>query len=252
MKKTLIEASEKAGEILLENFHKVKSVRVKGRGDIVTNVDLQTEKTVKQIIQDAFPDHGFLGEEFGESKGNSEFVWIVDPLDGTTNYSRGIPLFNTSIAVARKGEVFMGAVNCPVTQELFFAEKGNGATLNGKKIKVSEVDKVEDSFLSFCDGHTLESKKAALDYFMKLKLEAIDVRKLGSAALELSLLACGRLDGFFSLGTKAWDVAAGTLIIQEAGGKVTDFEGKQFSLDKSSGVVASNKRIHAELLKILK
>lgn len=246
IKSTLLSAAREAGRVHCKNFLRLKSVREKSHGDVVTNSDLEAEKRIKEIIGKNFPRHAILAEESGFS-GNSDYTWIVDPLDGTNNFSRGIPFFNTSIALAHGSKVVAGVVYNPILKETFFAERGKGAFLNDKPIHVSQTKSVKNSFLFLCDGHSSESRHKGLRLFNEFKTRSLDLRKLGAAALELAYVACGRADGFVTVGANAWDWSAGNLLIEEAGGKVTGADGFSWST-RSSDIVASNSLIHREFL----
>lgn len=250
IRKVLLGAARAAGGVLKKNFHRVKRVREKAPGSIVTNVDEEVEGKVSGIIQKAFPGHGILGEEGTEKLGKDEWKWVIDPVDGTTNYARGVPFFNCSIGVANGDEVLLGVVASPLTGELFFAERGKGAFLNGKKIRVSEAKSISKAFVSYCDGHTLEEKRKMLEPAKRFKLKALDARKFGSAALELAYVAAGRFDALVAFATQPWDSAAGSLLVEEAGGRATGIDGEAWNL-KSKGMIACNRWIYGDVRRIL-
>ncbi len=261
IKEVAIDSALKAGAFLrreFENFDR-DAVELKSAREIVTKADKWSEKIILKIIANNFPEHRILSEESGNNSKNSDFLWIIDPIDGTTNFSFKNPLFSVSIGVAYKGEVIVGVVYVPYMRELFVAEKGQGAFLNDKKIEVSK-NKTGKLIHTFCHGHSKNDINRALAYYRKQKMQAVDCRQLGSAAIELAYTACGRVESIVIPGTRAWDVAAGVLIVKEAGGKITDFEGKPWNLkrmDMISGtkgacdIVASNGRVHSGILKNL-
>lgn len=240
---------KEAGIILRKNFHSIKEIETKAKHDFVTNVDKESENTIISMIKEKYPEHGIIAEESGKRHGD-EYTWIIDPLDGTTNFIHCIPFFNVSIGLRFENKIILGVVYNPILDEMFVAEKGKGAFLNNKPISVSKTEKIEDAFLGFCHAPDDESIRKAIEEFSALKPIVQDVRKFGAAALELCYVACGRLDGFFSNGTKVWDVQAGCLIVQEAGGIVTDYLGKRITVDKNN-VIASNSKIHKRILELL-
>jgi len=251
----MLAALKSSGKILKDNIRVKKQIRDKGNTgvDIVTQVDLKSEKNIIGRISKAFPDHAIMAEESlrQESKG---FKWIIDPLDGTINFSHSFPNCTVSIALENKGKVIMGGVFDPFRNELFFAQKGKGATLNGKRISVSKVPKLNRALL--CTGFPYDLRQGNnadryLKLFKKFLLSAQAVRRCGSAAMDLCYLACGRFDGFWELKLNPWDTGAAQLIVTEAGGRVTTFSGKPFSLYQEE-ILASNKKIHAEMVKVLK
>jgi myo-inositol-1(or 4)-monophosphatase len=244
------EAAYGAGKILLSNYGKV-SFRYKKDRSIVTDSDLESEKLIKELLKKEFPDYSILAEESGMEDHRSEYEWVIDPLDGTTNYSIHNPFFNVSIALAKNGSPLLGVVFYPFQEELFHAIEGGGAYLNGEKIHVSATDSMQDAFICFCHGHDPETVKRATSAYAKIKPVTNRMRQIGASELEMSYVGCGRVDAFFMLKQNPWDVASGTVIIREAGGKVTDVDGKPFSLG-SKDAVASNGLLHKELLELLK
>ncbi|MCK5282364.1 MAG: inositol monophosphatase [Nanoarchaeota archaeon] len=250
-----IEAAKAAGRIHLKYFDTDLKIKTK-QGEShnrVTIADTESEKKIVSMIKKHFPGHNFLGEENKYEKTDSEFTWIIDPLDGTNNYSHSFPIFCVSIALAKKGEIILGIVYDPLRNELFTAEKGKGAYLNNKRIKVTDNTDLKECILItgfYYDRgerliRTLEDIRT---FFSKLIL---GMRRTGSAALDLCYVASGRVDGFWEFLLNPWDFAAGKLIIEEAGGKATDKGGNKL-LIKPSYVVASNGRIHDKMLEILK
>jgi len=250
MKSTILLALKQSGKILKHGFGKHLNIKIKeNASSIATQFDGRAEKKIISIIKKKFPDHAFLGEESGRTgfSGKSEYTWVIDPLDGTTNFSIGNPFFNTSIAVARGDDIIMGGTCVPKTGELFFAEKGKGATLNGKRIRVSQESKLSNLVLSYCHGIDRKSLNRAFEIYKNLKPKSRDMRRMGAGLLELSYVAAGRTGCYLAPGTAIWDAAAGTVIVREAGGRVTDFQGREFDM-KSKDILASNGKIHQKLL----
>ena len=249
-------AAIKAGEIQLENINKIKSVsfkETKGKNNILTEVDTKCEEVILSIIISNFPNHDILAEESGKNlKNNSDYIWLIDPLDGTMNYSHGYPYFSVSIALEFKGEIICGLVYDPVHNEMFSAEKGKGAELNRSIIKVSNVENLESSLVVSGTFHHPDDDMMAkfIEILKNLTLKAQGVRRDGSAALDLCNVACGRYESFWEYGLNPWDMAAGGLILEEAGGKLTDLKGGKFSVYDGQ-LVASNNRIHDEMLDLL-
>lgn len=220
-----------------------------GRNDLVTEADHASEKRIMEIIRETFPDHYILTEESGDLATMSSYKWIIDPIDGTVNFANGIPLSCVSIAVEKEGEMIMGAVYNPFINEFFFAEKGEGATLNDKTITVSKKDAVKHALLVTGFPYTyVEQENGPLDVFGRFIRASIPVRRFGSAAIDLCWIAAGRLDGYFEHKLNAWDSAAGFLIVKEAGGKVTDFDGNEYSPYQPK-LIATNGIIHDELIR---
>ena len=219
--------------------------------DLVTEADHASEKAIIDIIQKNYPDHFILSEETGEIKTTSEYKWIIDPIDGTINFANGIPICCVSIGLEKDGEIIMGSVYNPFMNELFVAEKKLGATLNNKKIQVSNKSNVGNSCLVTGFPYTyVESENGPLEIFSALIRKAIPVRRLGSAAIDLCWVAAGRFDGYFEHHLQTWDSAAGFLMVTEAGGKVTDFSGKDYSVYQKQ-ILATNGFIHEELRGII-
>jgi myo-inositol-1(or 4)-monophosphatase len=248
---TAIQAVRESGGIQKEWLHKEKRIELKGEINLVTDVDRRCEQRIIEIIKKAFPEHNILTEESLQPQLPSRFRWIIDPLDGTTNYAHGYPRFCTSVALEEGGRVIVGTVYDPLLDELFVAQEGNGAFLNDVPIAVSATDRLINALL--CTGFPYdlrESRDNNLDYFMRFIMEARAIRRDGSAALDLCYVAAGRFDGFWELKLHPWDVAAGKLIIEEAGGKVTDFRGGSLLLDGKEAL-ASNGKIHEGMIKIL-
>lgn len=246
----MIDAAKSAGKILMKYYGKT-TPQEKTDKSIVTEADIKSEEKIREILQKHYPEYSILGEELGHQQRNSDFVWAIDPLDGTTNFSMRIPLFSVSIALAHKGNPIKGTVYCPFTNELFYAEKDKGAFLNGKSIRVSDKSDIKTSFMTFCHGSDKESIILAMDFLKRFKLINEKIRQLGSAAIELCYVASGRCEGYMVPGPKPWDIAGGMIIVQEAGGVVTSLDGKPVDI-YTKGLLASNGRMHQELLKMLK
>ena len=246
-----IETARGAGALLKENVGKVGRIEFKGAVDIVTEVDRKSEELIMAAIGKTFPGHGILTEESPEVKQDSPYKWIIDPLDGTTNYSHGFPFFCVSIGFEEAGEVIFGVVYDPMLDELYTAEKGIGAALNGKKITVSAINDLGRGLLATGFPYDLRaSKDNNLDFFSQFSLKAQAIRRAGSAALDLCYIASGRFDGYWEMKLRPWDVAAGALIVGEAGGRVTDFSGGPFSI-YGRECLASNGLIHEDMVRIL-
>lgn len=249
---TLINAANAGANELKRFFHGKFSISHKeGINNLVTEADHASDKAIRAIIKTDFPDHGIVSEESDEKLSESDYKWIIDPIDGTVNFANGIPICCVSIGLEHRGAMFMAAVYNPLLDEFFFAEKGKGATLNGNKISVSHKAEVSSSCLVTGFPYTyLDHPNGPLQVFSKLIKRGVPVRRLGSAAIDLCWVAAGRFDGFYEHELHAWDSAAGFLIVEEAGGKVTDLEGKTYS-PFQPGIIATNGKIHDELQKIV-
>ena len=249
-KKVAIMAATKSGSFIKRSVGKIVAISYKGRDNIVTDVDKKAEDIIISTIRSHFPEHSILSEEKGSIDNHSPYKWIVDPLDGTTNFAHAFPFFCVSIALERSGEVVLGVVYDPLRNELFFAESGKGAYLNNKRIEVSGVKKISAAFLAtgFSYGRRRKDKNVA--NFRRFLLRTMAIRRAGSAALDLAYVACGRFDGFWERDLHPWDNAAGFLIVRESKGKITKFDGSKFSpYDKN--ILASNGKIHAQMLAII-
>ncbi|MCK4739219.1 MAG: inositol monophosphatase [Deltaproteobacteria bacterium] len=243
--------ARRAGKLLKDNFAGVRSVEFKGAVDIVTEMDKKAEELIVGGILEKFPDHGILAEEGGEVIGSAPFRWIIDPLDGTTNYSHGYPVFCVSIGVEKNGEIICGVVFDPMQDEFFSASLGGGAFLNGKKISVSSTESLDTALLATGFPYDIRTNKDNnIDCFARFALKSQALRRAGAAALDLANTAAGRFDGFWELRLKPWDVAAGVLIVREAGGSVTGLSGAEFEIGDGN-IVASNGLIHLEMTSVI-
>lgn len=252
IKKTGLAATYKGAEILRQYFGKLTGVMKKGAIDLVTKADLEAEKAIIEVIHSAFPEHSILAEESGLNHKNSENQWIIDPLDGTTNFAHELGIFAVSIAFSCQNEIILGYVLNPVSGEFFTAEKGQGAKLNGKSMNVSSTGMVSESLLvtGFPYNHP-EIIDAIMARFGRCISASQGVRRLGSAALDLCYVAQGRFDGFWEQNLKPWDTAAGMLMVKEAGGRVTDFSGNPYNIYQKE-ILATNLNIHQEMMNLLK
>ena len=251
LKETLINATEAGARVLLHYFNN-KNLLIsnkEGINNLVTEADHASERAIIDTIQESFPDHFILSEEAGEMIMDSEYKWIIDPIDGTVNYAHGIPLCCVSIGVEHNGVMVMGSVYNPFMKEFFFAEKGKGSILNGELIQVTSQTEVVKSCLVTGFPYTyLDMPNGPLDCFERFIRNGVPVRRLGSAALDLCWVAAGRFDGFYEHKLEAWDSAAGFLIVEEAGGKITDYKGNYYSPYQPQ-LLATNGKIHDEMLK---
>ena len=249
---TATEAVVRAGAIQLAHFGRDIQISKKGSIDLVTEVDVAVEKMVRELISERLPDHQVLGEEFGGATTvPSGPCWVLDPIDGTTNYAHGLPIFCASLALEINGIAQVAAIFDPNRQELFTAERGGGAFVNGQRLRVSTADALVDALLvtgfPYDVHHRVDEIVGLFGAFVG---QARAVRRLGSAAIDLCYVAAGRMDGFWEQDLKPWDVAAGALIVEEAGGRVTNLKGDGFS-SRSPEVLASNGRLHAAMLTLI-
>jgi myo-inositol-1(or 4)-monophosphatase len=249
LKSTLIRATEAGAKVMAEFFQgSFKIYNKEGINNLVTEADHASEKAIFEVIKKDFPDHYILSEEAGAIVMDSEYKWVIDPIDGTVNFAHGIPICCVSIGLEHLGEMILGAVYNPFNQEFYFAQKGFGASLNDKAIRVSEETAVIKSCLVTGFPYTyLDLPNGPLDVFARMIRKGVPVRRLGSAAMDLCWVAAGRFDGFYEHKLQAWDSAAGFLIVEEAGGRVSDFKGQPYS-PYQPHIVASNGKIHDELL----
>jgi len=243
-----IEMAKEAGAFLKEKLYTNHSIDYKGAIDLVTEADRISEQIIISRIQNLFPDHDIVAEESAPITRGSEYTWIIDPLDGTTNFAHWYPVFCVSIALQQMNQMILGVIYNPMLDELFAAERGRGAFLGENKIGVSSTATLTEGFVATGFPYDVrENSQDALAYFNELIPKAQAIRRMGSAALDLAYLAAGRFDAFWELRLKPWDTAAGWILIEEAGGIVTDLQGEAYCLD-SAAIAASNGRIHEELL----
>ncbi len=240
-----------AGEMLRKKFNKDIKVSYKGSVNLVTNCDREAQNIIYNGIREHFPQHDFLAEEGLDKEKGNKYRWIIDPLDGTTNYAHGYPIFCISIALEWNREIILGVVFDPMREEMFWAIKGNGAFLNGKRIKISTVKELDRSLLSTGFPYDIRTSEINnINNFVRVIKVAQAVRRDGSAALNLCYVASGRFDGFWELKLYPWDVAAGSLILSEAGGKVSDFKNGKFNIFEKE-ILATNGFIHRQMLSVL-
>ena len=240
-----------AGRLLRDNISGTRKILHKGIINLVTEMDMLSERLIVKSLRSSFPKHNIISEEEANIRKGSDFTWIIDPLDGTTNYAHGYPCFCVSIALEWESDIILGVVYDPMRDELFSAQKGKGALLNAKSIRVSSVGKLINGLLA--TGFPYDRKVSKINnvnYFRDLLMASQEIRRDGAAALDLCYVACGRFDGFWELKLKPWDVAAGSLMVREAGGMVSDFTGSRFSVYDHE-VVASNGKVHQQMLSVL-
>ena len=248
-----VRAARSAGRVITRNMHRVDTLTVesKQRNDFVSDVDRQAEAEIIQTLHKAYPDHAFFAEESGK-QGNSEFVWIIDPLDGTTNFLHGFPQFAVSIALQVRGRLEHGVIYDPVADELFTASRGEGVSLNNRKLRVSKQKSLSGALLGtgfpYRNDQDLD---VYLDTFRQFIAKTAGIRRPGAAALDLAYVAAGRLDGFWEMGLQPWDMAAGALMVREAGGLVGNLDGSDNWLEKGN-IVAANPKVFHEMLQVLK
>lgn len=250
-----INAAIKAGALLKQGFGTSFEISSKeGKNNLVTEYDRNAEKTIIDHISNAFPNHSFLAEESGKSGvfKSDEIHWIIDPLDGTVNFAHSLPVFCVSIAAAVNNEIISGVIYQPIMDELFIAEKGIHSMMNDKKINVSETTDFESSFLVTGFPYNVnENPSHCIDTFVDVIQKGIPIRRLGSAAMDLAYTACGRFDGFWEINLNPWDVAAGSIIVKQAGGKVTQYDNSEYHINDNS-ILATNGKIHDRVVDLLK
>ncbi len=250
-----IQAARAAGNIITRALDRLDRVKIaeKGINDFVTNIDLACEKEIIEIIQKNYPEHGILGEESGVIEGSEDITWIIDPIDGTLNFTRGYPSFAISIAVKNKEHIENVAIYDPMLQELFTATKGEGAQLNERKIRVSNKQSIKGTLLATSFPFRGLKDNAVTSYLKQFKdifSKCANIRQSGSAVLDLAYVAAGRLDAYWDSGLKPWDMAGGSLLIREAGGYISDFSGKSDFLD-SGNIIAGTPKVHMEICKAI-
>jgi myo-inositol-1(or 4)-monophosphatase len=244
--------AREAGRLLKSKLNDRHTIDFKGEIDIVTEADRMSEALILSAIRRRYPGHDILAEESSATKNGSSFRWIIDPLDGTTNYAHGYPVFCVSIALEIEGEICLGVVFNPMLDEMFIAEKGGGATLNGRNLSVSETANLSHSLLATGFPYDIrEDDNNNINYFTEMARKAQAIRRAGSAALDLAYVAAGRFDGFWELKLAPWDTAAGCLLVQEAGGLITELFGLPFHL-QSPHVLASNGRLHQAMMTVFR
>ncbi len=242
------EIAREVGALLMGYFERRVKVEYKGDVDLVTEADRASEKLIAERIQQRWPGHDVFGEEGTRTATGSDYRWYIDPLDGTTNFAHGFPVFCVSLGLERKGERIAGVLFDPTRNELFSAEKGGGAFLNGERIHVSRIAALEESLVATGFPSHKRHKNPNIHFYHQITLRTHGVRRAGSAALDLASVASGRVDGFWEFNLNPWDTAAGTLLVEEAGGRVTRFDGTPFRMD-SREVLASNGLIHQALMR---
>ena len=251
----MVKACRKAAKVIIRDFGEIENLQVslKGPGDFVTNCDKKVEKILIDELQKARPNYSILSEEIGEINNDESFRWIIDPIDGTANFLHGIPHFAISIGLEHEGEIICGIVYDPIKDEMFVAEKGNGAYLNNKKIRVSSRSQLKDCII-FTGGPKKEAKNRDLalkEYNNFSSKVLLPIRKLGSASLDMAYVAAGRCDGFWQRNLNYWDIAAGIILVKESGGFVTDFLGEN-KYKENKTILVTNSKINNEMIEVLK
>lgn len=250
--KVAVRACLAAGKIQVAAFGSAPAIEHKGAIDLVTAIDRRSERAILALLGRAFPGHGILAEESDPREGDGEHLWVVDPLDGTTNYSRGFPYFCVSVALARAGQVIVAAVYQPLLGELFTAIRGRGAFLNGRLLRVSGQPLLDQAFLATGFPYDIRGgRRTNLEHFTAFATRCLAIRRAGAAALDLAYVAAGRFDGFWELKLRPWDIAAASLLVEEAGGRITGLTGRPWRLP-ARDIVASNGLVHGELLAVLR
>jgi myo-inositol-1(or 4)-monophosphatase len=245
---TAVDIAREAGSLLANYFERRVAFELKGDFDLVTEADRASEKLVIERLRSHFPQHGILAEEGGGHESPSEYRWYLDPLDGTTNFAHSFPMFNVTLALERAGEMIVGVIYDPIRREMFSAEMGAGAYLNNHRIKVSACKRLEDSLASTGFPSRKRHQNVNIHFYHQMAMASHGVRRTGSAAIDLAYVACGRLDAFWEFGLKPWDMAAGTLIVREAGGAVSDMKGAPHNVNKSEHLLADNGALHESVL----
>ena len=251
IREVALRAAKEAGAILREGLDRTRTIEYKGTKNLVTDIDRRSEEAIASLVRRELPGHSLVSEEGTRLEGNSGYRWLVDPLDGTTNYAHGYPCFCVSIGIEKDGTLIYGVVYDPTLEEVFAAERDGGAFLNGKRLRVSAISELSKALLATGFPHDVAAaEEDNLNHFGNFMKRAQAIRRPGSAALDLCYVAAGRFDGFWELGLNAWDVAAGSLAVMEAGGRVTDLTGQPLRLS-APRIVASNGVIHEEMLRII-
>lgn len=250
-KQLAVDAAREAGDLLVELSKQYIKFEMKNAHDILAEADLQSEKIIINKIKANYPNHGILSEEAGKNDMGSEFLWIIDPIDGTINFARHIEQFCISIALSKNGKLILGVIYQPALDKMYIAEKGGGAYLNGNKLAVSQEVNLIDTIIAADLTSKIEKRKPTFDILKVLGEQVRHVRIFGSSAIHLARIAEGQLDLYFKLGFHYWDYAAGILLIEEAGGEVTDFDGKPIK-EGSNNILATNKLLHKKALTLMK
>jgi myo-inositol-1(or 4)-monophosphatase len=245
---TAVEIARESGALLATYFERHVPFETKGEFDLVTEADRASEKLIVERLRSHFPAHAIVAEEGGGHESSSEYRWFVDPLDGTTNFAHNFPMFCVSMGLERAGEAIAGVVYDPMRQELFTAERGAGAFLNNHRVRVSAVARVSDSLASTGFPSRKRHHNINIHFYYQLAMASHGVRRTGSAALDLAFVATGRLDFFWEFGLKPWDIAAGALLVQEAGGRVSDMTGAPLNVTTSDHILADNGVLHDEVV----
>jgi myo-inositol-1(or 4)-monophosphatase len=247
---TAVDIVRESGSLLANYLEKHIGFELKGEFDLVTEADRASERLVVDRLRSHFPSHNIVAEEGSGHQSASEYCWFVDPLDGTTNFAHNFPMFNVTLGLACAGEVIAGVIYDPVRQEIFTAERGGGAYLNNRRIRVSGVQHLADSLASTGFPSRKRHQNVNIHFYYQLAMATHGVRRTGSAALDLAYVAASRLDFFWEFGLKPWDMAAGTLLVREAGGQISDMHGAPHSVSGSEHLVADNSALHGEILEI--
>src|SRR4051812_14244602 len=245
-----VDIAREAGALLANYFERRVAFELKGDFDLVTEADRASEKLVVERLRSHFPSHSIVAEEGGGHEGASEYRWYVDPLDGTTNFAHSFPMFNVTMGLERAGEMIAGVIFDPVRQEMFSAERGSGAYLNNRRIRVSACKRLEDSLASTGFPSRKRHLNVNIHFYHQMAMASHGVRRTGSAAIDLAYVGCGRLDAFWEFGLKPWDMAAGTLLVREAGGGVSDMNGVPHNVTSSEDLLADNGAIHQPVLEL--
>lgn len=244
-----IQIAREAGALLSEYFERRVRFELKGEFDLVTEADRASERLILSRLKSEYPSHSIVAEETGAHAGTSEYRWYVDPLDGTTNFAHGFPVFNVTLALERAGELITGVIFDPVRNEMFTAEKGGGAYLNGERIQVSTTKLITDSLVATGFPSRKRHQNINVHFYYQLAMMSHGVRRAGAAAIDLAYVACGRLEAFWEFGLNPWDMAAGILMVTEAGGACSDMRGAPVDL-RGPDVLADNGRVHSELVQL--
>jgi len=247
---TAVEIAREAGSLLANYFERRVTFELKGEFDLVTEADRASERLVVERLRSRFPSHAIVAEEGGGHETSSDYRWFVDPLDGTTNFAHSFPMFNVTMGLERAGEMVAGVIYDPIRQEMFTAERGGGAWLNNRRIRVSTVKDLGDSLASTGFPSRKRHHNVNIHFYYQLAMASHGVRRTGSAAIDLAWVASGRLDFFWEFGLKPWDMAAGVLLVEEAGGGVSDMRGAPHSVTGSEHVLADNGALHGAVLGI--